>query len=108
MAKWPSRCALSRETTQMSATRTDCDTQARGEPRLRCASRLATARLPLFVAALAFVLGACSGGGGSSGATTTQPTPPGGNNSVNVLTWHYDNSRSGVNSNETGLTPTNV
>ena len=54
-------------------------------------------------------LNACSGAGSSSLTTTpSQPGPPGDNTSINVLTWHYDNSRSGVNANETGLAPTNV
>ena len=58
-----------------------------------CLSALATSAL--------LSLSACSGGGGNSGATATNPSPPGGNTAVNVLTWHYDNSRTGVNSSET-------
>src|SRR5436305_1725985 len=46
----------------------------------------------------------------SSGPTPTPtPTPtPVAANSVNIPTWHMDNGRSGLNSNETQLTPTDV
>ena len=36
--------------------------------------------------------------------TVTRP----GNTGVNIPTWHVDNNRSGLNPNETTLTPTNV
>jgi hypothetical protein len=62
----------------------------------------------ILVPALLIGLSACSGGGGGLAASPTPPAPPGDNTSVNVLTWHYDNTRSGVNPNETGLTPANV
>ena len=41
---------------------------------------------------------------GSGTLTVTTPVAAG----TNVLTWHYDNLRSGLNPNETSLTPTNV
>jgi uncharacterized protein YjdB len=41
---------------------------------------------------------------GSTPATVTAPTP----GTTNVTTWHYDNNRSGLNPNETTLTPANV
>jgi hypothetical protein len=46
----------------------------------------------------------------SSGPTPTPtPTPtPVAPSSVNIPTWHMDNGRSGLNSNETQLTPANV
>jgi hypothetical protein len=62
----------------------------------------------LLVSQLLLGLSGCSGAGSSGGTTHSQPAPPGTNTSVNVLTWHYDNSRSGVNANETGLMPSNV
>lgn len=37
--------------------------------------------------------------------TASTPPPPTG---VSITTWHVDNNRSGLNSNETTLTPTNV
>lgn len=55
------------------------------------------------------VLGACGGDGGSSGSsnaptTTTVAAPV----PVSVLTYHYDNSRSGWSDTERTLTPANV
>ena len=41
---------------------------------------------------------------GSATLTVAAPVAAG----TNVLTWHYDNLRSGLNPNETSLTPTNV
>ncbi len=41
----------------------------------------------------------------SATVTVTNPPPP---SSVSVPTWHGDNARSGLNANETILTPTNV
>lgn len=66
------------------------------------------------VSALIALLGltACGGlGGGSSAqspgsATSTKPSSAGG--SANVLTWHYDNRRTGWNDQETVLAPSNV
>jgi hypothetical protein len=71
-------------------------------------ARLAAIVAAVWIPAGLLALSACSGGGSNSPATVTPPAPPGDNTSVNVLTWHYDNSRSGVNPNETGLTPSNV
>lgn len=82
--------------------------------RVRAPARAAGRARPVALAATILVppvllaLSACSGGGSGASTTPTQPAPPGDNTSVNVLTWHYDNSRSGVNPNETGLTPSNV
>jgi hypothetical protein len=42
---------------------------------------------------------------GSATVTVTNSPPP---SSVSVPTWHGDNARSGLNANETVLTPTNV
>jgi hypothetical protein len=48
------------------------------------------------------------------GGTATAPTtivvavPPPPNGTVSIPTWHMDNTRSGLNSNETQLTPANV
>src|SRR5436305_1976195 len=39
---------------------------------------------------------------------TPSPTPTPVPSSVNIPTWHMDNGRSGLNSNETQLTPANV
>jgi uncharacterized protein YjdB len=44
---------------------------------------------------------------GLSGKVTVTVTPA-GNNGVNIPTWHVDNNRSGLNQNETTLTPTSV
>ena len=43
----------------------------------------------------------------SGPSPTPTPTPP-APSSVNIPTWHADNGRSGLNSNETQLTPANV
>ena len=92
----------------MARKLTDSRIEARRPANAACRSRLAAIARTILVPLLVISLSNCSGGGGSSSATPTQPAPPGNNTSVNVLTWHYDNSRSGVNSNETGLTPANV
>ena len=42
---------------------------------------------------------------GSTGTTVTAAASPG---TVNITTWHVDNNRSGLNSDEQTLTPTNV
>ncbi len=44
---------------------------------------------------------------GASGKTPITVTLPPGSG-VNIPTWHVDNNRSGLNPNETSLTPTNV
>ena len=44
---------------------------------------------------------------GMSGKVTVTVTGV-GNTGVNIPTWHVDNNRSGLNPNETSLTPTNV
>ncbi len=49
---------------------------------------------------------AVSGSDAVTVGTPPPPPPPGG--SVNVPTWHYDNQRTGLNDNETALTPANV
>lgn len=89
----------------MARQRSESTHRVGGVGRTGLASRLAAILwLPLVLA-----LSACSGGGGGSmSMMPTQPAPPGDNTSINVLTWHYDNSRSGVNANETGLAPANV
>jgi hypothetical protein len=47
--------------------------------------------------------------GSATSSTATLTVNPGtGNSSVDVVTYHYDNSRSGQNLNETILTPANV
>ena len=65
--------------------------------------------------ALASALVGCGGvKGGTSTGPVTSPSQPGtgtGNKpytGVNVLTWHGDNARTGLNANETLLTPSNV
>jgi hypothetical protein len=81
---------------------------AGGPPLVARRGRFGKITATILLPTLAICLSDCSGSGGSLAPTPSQPAPPGNNTSVNVLTWHYDNSRSGVNSNETGLTPTNV
>jgi hypothetical protein len=44
----------------------------------------------------------------SSGATPPPVTPVAGSSVVDVLTWHNDGARSGLNAAETALTPTTV
>jgi hypothetical protein len=57
--------------------------------------------------ATASVMVAVLPGPGPSPTPTPAPSPtPQGN--ANVLTWHMDNARTGLNSNETLLTPANV
>jgi uncharacterized protein YjdB len=45
-----------------------------------------------------------NGSKGTAPLTVTVPSPLG----VNITTWHVDNNRSGLNPNETSLTPANV
>jgi hypothetical protein len=48
-------------------------------------------------------------GPGASPTPSPTPTPtPATSSSVNIPTWHMDSGRSGLNSNETQLTPANV
>lgn len=52
-----------------------------------------------------------AGCAGSSGASVSSSGPPGGggtSSTANVLTYHYDNQRTGQNLNESLLTPANV
>lgn len=52
-----------------------------------------------------------AGCAGSSGANVSSGGPPGGGgtpSTINVLTYHYDNQRTGQNLNESLLTPANV
>jgi hypothetical protein len=51
------------------------------------------------------VTASLSGITGSDPFNVTTATPTGG---VNVVTWHYDNGRSGLNNKETSLSPGNV
>lgn len=74
-------------------------------------ARKSFALLPL--AGILAITSACGGGGsstvsqqqGDQGTTTPPPPPPAG---FAVSTYHNDNSRSGINSQETTLTPSNV
>ncbi|MGZ4873192.1 MAG: hypothetical protein ACXV99_14985, partial [Candidatus Angelobacter sp.] len=65
-------------------------------------------------AAALLALAGCAGLGAASPSPTPtpnngpSPTPTPTAGSVNVPTWHMDNGRSGLNSNETQLTPANV
>ncbi len=71
-----------------------------------------------FIAALALAcaLVGCAGikgGTPSTGPVTSPSQPPTGTGTtpytgVNVLTWHGDNGRTGLNATETSLTPSNV
>jgi hypothetical protein len=77
-------------------------------------------RSPAITIAAAVAVLALAGCGGVSANTTSpspSPTPNSGPSptptpvvasSVNIPTWHMDNGRSGLNSNETQLTPDNV
>jgi hypothetical protein len=86
--------------------------------------RLSTALLhrrsaAITIAAAAAVLTVAGCGGVSANTTPPSPSPtpnsgpaptptPAAPSSVNIPTWHMDNGRSGLNSNETQLTPANV
>jgi uncharacterized protein YjdB len=50
------------------------------------------------------VTASSNGSKGTASLAVTLPAPQG----VNVTTWHFDNNRSGLNPNETSLTPVNV
>jgi len=52
---------------------------------------------------VAILLGACS-----SSAPVLSGGPPGPSSSTDVITYHYDNQRTGQNLNEVTLTPANV
>src|SRR6476659_1908400 len=74
--------------------------------------------ITIAAAAALLTIAGCGGLGASTPAPTPTPNPcPGATpspsptpaaSSVNVPTWHMDNGRSGLNSNETQLTPANV
>ncbi|MGZ7077254.1 MAG: hypothetical protein ACXVJL_14745 [Candidatus Angelobacter sp.] len=70
--------------------------------------------ITIAAAAALLALAGCAGVGAASPSPTPtpnngpSPTPTPTANSVNVPTWHMDNGRSGLNSNETQLTPANV
>src|SRR5215472_9970663 len=63
----------------------------------------------ILYAAILTAFGGCGGGsttsGGSPGGGNPTPTP---SSSVDVVTYHYDNMRTGQNTNETTLTPANL
>jgi putative pyrroloquinoline-quinone binding quinoprotein len=67
---------------------------------------------PIFVCSAAFLimlLSSCGGAGNQSSNPSPNPTPPSPSQSSNdVLTWHGDNARTGLNPQETTLTPANV
>src|SRR5690349_5982627 len=77
--------------------------------------RQKTAIMVIATAAVLAVAG-CGGVNAASPSPTPTPTPNNGPSptptpavsSVNVPTWHMDNGRSGLNSNETQLTPATV
>src|ERR1700736_4803557 len=60
--------------------------------------------LPLLAA---FLYQAC-GGNNSTSTVTGNPTPSSSPGQTNVVTYHYDNARTGANPSETVLTPANV
>jgi hypothetical protein len=63
----------------------------------------------LFMALVSVVLSTgCGGSTGTSSPGGGPPPPPPPPVGVNVSTWHFDNGRSGLNANETTLTPQNV
>jgi hypothetical protein len=51
------------------------------------------------------LLGGC---GNSATSSATNPSAPPGSSSIDVVTYHYDDMRTGQNTNETILTPANV
>jgi hypothetical protein len=58
--------------------------------------------------ALFRVVASNSAGNVTSNSATLTVNPGTSNSSVDVITYHYDNGRSGMNLNETALTPANV
>ncbi len=56
----------------------------------------------------ATITASLNGTSGTATLTVTASTGGGGGGNVNITTWHVDNNRSGLNSNETILTPGNV
>jgi len=82
--------------------------------------RVNSALFPTLV--LIAILTACGGGGGTSStmqpsqpstqpsqpSEPTQPAGPAAYSGVQILTWHNDNERTGLNSNESTLQPSNV
>jgi hypothetical protein len=73
-------------------------------------------KIAIIIAAAATALAVAGCGGVNASSPSPTPTPNNGPSptptptasSVNVPTWHMDNGRSGLNSNETQLTPANV
>lgn len=75
-------------------------------------------KIAIMIATAAAVLAVAGCGGVNAASPSPSPTPSNGPSptptptptasSVNVPTWHMDNGRSGLNSNETQLTPANV
>ncbi|HZE81333.1 MAG TPA: hypothetical protein VE604_10550 [Candidatus Polarisedimenticolia bacterium] len=76
--------------------------------------------ITIAAAAAVLAVAGCGGVGASSPSPSPTPnnppsptptpsaTPTPAASSVNIPTWHMDNGRSGLNSNETQLTPANV
>ncbi|MGB8130948.1 MAG: hypothetical protein WCG81_14245 [Candidatus Angelobacter sp.] len=79
-----------------------------------------SAAIAMTAAAAMFALAGCGGVSANTPSPSASPTPsstPNGGptptptpaaSSVNIPTWHMDNGRSGLNNNETQLTPANV
>lgn len=65
-------------------------------------------RLSKLAAPVMLVLASCKDSQAPSDGTNPPPPPPPGAQSASVLTQHNDNSRSGLNDNETALTTANV
>src|SRR4030081_728440 len=63
--------------------------------------------LGLTVPLLAFLYQAC-GGNHSTSTVTVNPPPSPSPSQTDVVTYHYDNARTGANLSETVLTPANV
>src|SRR6202049_5245461 len=55
----------------------------------------------------AFLYQAC-GGNHSTSTVTVNPTPSPSPSQIDVITYHYDNARTGANLSEMVLTPANV
>jgi hypothetical protein len=82
-----------------------------------------SAAITIAAAAAVLALAGCGGVSANTSSQPPSPTPTSNNpsptptpapspsptaSSVNIPTWHMDNGRSGLNSNETQLTPANV